>query len=104
MRRQERRRRRERHDGENVARKWAEEEGPANKERERPLDKKRTDNASESDRMEKTPKQDKKDDSAKRERLRNKVMRQSFYQNTVHVYLSVMYPSFHLIHTICMFF
>ncbi|XP_019730278.1 regulator of nonsense transcripts 3B [Hippocampus comes] len=72
MRRQERRRRRERHDGENVTRKWAEEEAPANKERERPPDKKRTDNASESDKMEKTPKQDKKDDSAKRERLRNK--------------------------------
>ncbi|XP_051930922.1 regulator of nonsense transcripts 3B [Hippocampus zosterae] len=72
MRRQERRRRRERHDGENVTRKWVEEEGPANKERERPPDKKRTDNASESDKMEKTQKQDKKDDSAKRERLRNK--------------------------------
>ncbi|XP_061541592.1 regulator of nonsense transcripts 3B [Phycodurus eques] len=72
MRRQERRRRRERHEGENIGRKWAEEEGPAKKERERPPDKKRADNASESDKMEKTPKDNKKDDSAKRERLRNK--------------------------------
>ncbi|XP_061747671.1 regulator of nonsense transcripts 3B [Nerophis ophidion] len=68
---EERRRRRERQDGENARRRRAEEDG-VKKERERLPDKKRGDNAVESEKMERPPRENRKDDSGKRERLRNK--------------------------------
>ncbi|XP_077588650.1 regulator of nonsense transcripts 3B [Stigmatopora nigra] len=73
LRRQERRRRREKHDAENYSRKWPEdEEASTKKEKERPMDRKRIEHLPESDKTEKTVKDSKKDDSAKRERLRNR--------------------------------
>ncbi|KAM3612524.1 uncharacterized protein V6R79_009825 [Siganus canaliculatus] len=69
---EERRRRRERQDGENSFRKREDE---VRRDKERALDKKKGENAGESsqtERPEKPAKDSKKDDSAKRERLRNK--------------------------------
>ncbi|XP_061833301.1 regulator of nonsense transcripts 3B [Nerophis lumbriciformis] len=68
---EERRRRRERQDGENARRRRAEDDG-VKKERERLPDKKRGDNAVESEKMERPPRENRKDDGGKRERLRNK--------------------------------
>lgn len=75
---EERRRRRERQDGENSYRK---REVEGKKEKERAMEQKKGDHAgdsSHSERPEKTAKDHKKEESAKRERLRNKVMTLSF--------------------------
>ena len=75
---EERRRRRERQDGENSYRK---REVEGKKEKERAMEQKKGDHAgdsSHSERPEKTAKDHKKEESAKRERLRNKVMSLSF--------------------------
>lgn len=69
---EERRRRRERQDGENSCRKREDE---VRRDKERALDKKKGENTGESsqtERPEKPAKDSKKDDSGKRERLRNK--------------------------------
>nr|XP_046263052.1 regulator of nonsense transcripts 3B [Scatophagus argus] len=70
---EDRRRRRERHDGENSCRKHQEEE--VRKEKERALEKKKNENtgdSSQSERPEKPAKDNKKEESGKKERLRNK--------------------------------
>ena len=75
---EERRRRRERQDGENSYRK---REVEGKKEKERAMEQKKGDHVGESshsERPEKTAKDHKKEESAKRERLRNKVMILSF--------------------------
>lgn len=71
---EDRRKRRERHDGENSYKKQEEE---VKKEKERALEKKKGDNfgdSSHSERVGKPAKDSKKEESGKRERLRNKVM------------------------------
>lgn len=68
---EDRRRRKERQDGENSCRKREED---VKKEKERPLEKKKSENVGDSSHSERPerPAKDKKDDSGKRERLRNK--------------------------------
>lgn len=71
---EDRRRRRERHDGENSYRKREDE---VKKEKERAVEKKKGENAGDSshfERPEKPARDNRKEDSGKRERLRNKVM------------------------------